>query len=182
DRFGVAPRREADADPERELLGADRSEVPACPDPRPGGGSALRAAGLLALPSHRERAPVQGKQRLHGAFHRERTPRGDVVRERLGSLRQPARRARVLGHGTIGMGDLIRLSIPEDLRARWRAAALLDSSPWVMALALVCGAVLADAVLWLLPASGRDLGKARELGIVSLSVLAGHSKSADTRG
>ena len=62
---------------------------------------------------------------------------------------------------------------------RMRRAAALDASPWVAALALAVGAVVARAVVHLLPASGSDVAAARALGIVSVTILANHSKSAE---
>jgi hypothetical protein len=75
-------------------------------------------------------------------------------------------------------------SVPgwDGLRERARRAAELDASPWVMALALALGAVLADLVLRALPRTGSDLEQARQLGIVSQTVLRGHPKSVDVRG
>ena len=57
-----------------------------------------------------------------------------------------------------------------------RRAAALDASPWVAALALAVGAVVARAVVHLLPASGSDVAAARALGIVSVTILANHSE------
>lgn len=65
-------------------------------------------------------------------------------------------------------------------RDRARRAASLDASPWVAAFALTVGAVVARAVVHLSPASGSDVAAARALGIVSVTTLAGHSKSAES--
>ena len=55
-----------------------------------------------------------------------------------------------------------------------------QAAPWVTTAALAAGALAARAAIWLLPASGSDVARARELGIVSVSILAGHSKSAES--
>ena len=51
---------------------------------------------------------------------------------------------------------------------------------WKAALALAVGAGVAWGVVRVLPASGSDVERARALGIVSISILAGHSKSAES--
>jgi hypothetical protein len=51
-----------------------------------------------------------------------------------------------------------------------------------MALALALAALLADLVLRRLPRTGSDLEQARQLGIVSLTILQGYPKSVDVRG
>jgi hypothetical protein len=51
---------------------------------------------------------------------------------------------------------------------------------WKAALALAIGAAAAWLVVRVLPASGSDVERARALGIVSISILAGHSKSAES--
>jgi hypothetical protein len=49
------------------------------------------------------------------------------------------------------------------------------TNPWIAALALA-----ARLAVWLTPARGADVARARALGIVSVSILAGHSKSAES--
>lgn len=66
------------------------------------------------------------------------------------------------------------------LRERWRRAARLDASPWLAGVALAAGAGVAWAVVHRLPAGGADVAAARALGIVSVTTLAGHSKSAES--
>jgi hypothetical protein len=51
---------------------------------------------------------------------------------------------------------------------------------WKAALALAVGAGAAWLVVRVLPAGGSDVERARALGIVSISILAGHSKSAES--
>jgi len=70
--------------------------------------------------------------------------------------------------------------MPENLQTRLRNAAALNASPWISAFALVAGAVVARLLIFLAPATGNDVEKAKALGIVSVSILAGHSKSADS--
>ena len=55
-----------------------------------------------------------------------------------------------------------------------------DASPWVAAAALAAGGAAARCAIWLMPATGSDVEQARKLGIVSVSILAGHSKSAES--
>jgi len=55
-----------------------------------------------------------------------------------------------------------------------------DAGFWIGAGALAAGTLAARAAIWLLPATGGDVARARELGIVSVSILAGHSKSAES--
>ena len=72
------------------------------------------------------------------------------------------------------------MELARDLQERLRRAATLEASLWVSALALAAGAVAARAIVFLVPAGGSDVAAARELGIVSVSILAGHSKSAES--
>ncbi len=65
-------------------------------------------------------------------------------------------------------------------RERMRRAAAREASPWVAALALAFGAIVALAAIHALPASAGDIDAARALGIVSVSTLAKHSKSAES--
>ena len=68
-----------------------------------------------------------------------------------------------------------------ELRERLRRASARADAPWVAGAALAIGAVAAWLVVRILPAEGADVAAARELGIVSQTILAGHSKSAETR-
>jgi hypothetical protein len=70
----------------------------------------------------------------------------------------------------------------DELRERCRRAAELDASPWIMALALVLAALLVDLLLPRLPRTGSDLEQARQLGIISRTILQGYPKSVDVRG
>jgi hypothetical protein len=72
------------------------------------------------------------------------------------------------------------MELARDFQERLRRAATLEASLWVSALALAAGAVVARAIVFLAPARGGDVAAARELGIVSVSILAGHSKSAES--
>jgi hypothetical protein len=72
------------------------------------------------------------------------------------------------------------MELARDFQLRLRRAATLQASPWISALALAAGAGVARTLVLLAPASGRDVEAARALGIVSVSILAGHSKSADS--
>ena len=69
----------------------------------------------------------------------------------------------------------------ERLRSAWRRAAARDESPWVMAVALLAAGLIAYLLLRWLPHTGSDVEKARQLGIVSQTVIQGYSKSADVR-
>ena len=69
----------------------------------------------------------------------------------------------------------------ENFQTRLRNAAALNASPWISALALVAGAVVARLLIFVAPATGTDVEKAKALGIISVSILAGHSKSATHR-
>jgi hypothetical protein len=71
-------------------------------------------------------------------------------------------------------------SAPSDFRLAIRRAAARPESPWLAGLALAAGAALAWAVVLALPSDGGDVARARELGIMSATTLAGHSKSAET--
>jgi hypothetical protein len=71
------------------------------------------------------------------------------------------------------------MQFARDFQMRLRRATTLKAHPLVSALALGAGAIAARAIVFLTPASGKDVAKARELGIVSVSILAGHSKSAE---
>ena len=70
----------------------------------------------------------------------------------------------------------------DELRERCRRAAELDACPWIMALALALAALLVDLVLPRLPRTGSDLEQARQLGIISRTILQGYPKSVDVRG
>jgi len=67
------------------------------------------------------------------------------------------------------------------IQARLRAASEVGASLWVAALALAAGAGAAWVIIHFLPARTDDVALARALGIVSETILAGHSKSADSR-
>lgn len=67
-----------------------------------------------------------------------------------------------------------------DFQMRLRNAVALNASPWISALALAAGAGVARALVFLAPTSGNDIAEAKALGIVSETILAGHSKSADS--
>src|SRR5947207_11932316 len=67
-----------------------------------------------------------------------------------------------------------------DFQMRLRNAGALKASPWISVFALSVGAVVARVLVFLAPAGGGDVEKAKALGIVSVSNLAGHSKSADS--
>lgn len=67
-----------------------------------------------------------------------------------------------------------------DFQMRLRNAAALKASPWIAAFALFVGAVVTRVLVFLAPSGGSDVAKAKALGIVSVSILAGHSKSADS--
>jgi hypothetical protein len=71
------------------------------------------------------------------------------------------------------------MALARDLQMRLRNAAALSASPWISALALTAGAIVARALIFLVPTSGSDVTAAKALGIVSISILAGHSKSAE---
>jgi hypothetical protein len=72
------------------------------------------------------------------------------------------------------------VELARDVQVRLRRAVTLEASLWVSALALAAGAGAARAIVLLAPASGGDVAAARALGIVSVSILAGHSKSAES--
>lgn len=67
------------------------------------------------------------------------------------------------------------------IQAKLRAASEVRASFWVAALALAAGAGAAWIIIHFLPARTDDVALARALGIVSETILAGHSKSADSR-
>src|SRR5713226_644295 len=67
------------------------------------------------------------------------------------------------------------------IQAKLRAASEVGASLWVAALALAAGAGAAWTIIHFLPARTDDVALARALGIVSETILAGHSKSADSR-
>ena len=72
------------------------------------------------------------------------------------------------------------MQFARDLQMRFERAVTLKAHPWVSALAIVAGGIVARIIVFLTPATGGDVAKARELGIVSATVLAGYSKSADS--
>ena len=63
---------------------------------------------------------------------------------------------------------------------RLQCAATLPASFWVAALALLVGALAARLSIHLLPTRTDDVVTARALGIISQTILAGHSKSGDS--
>jgi len=67
-----------------------------------------------------------------------------------------------------------------DLPIRLRRAAALNASPWISAFALIVGAFVAWLLASAIPKTGSDVVAAKTLGIVSISILAGYSKSADS--
>jgi hypothetical protein len=67
-----------------------------------------------------------------------------------------------------------------DFQMRLQRAATLKAYPWVSAIAIVAGGIVARVLVYLAPTSGHDVEKAKALGIVSVSILAGHSKSAES--
>jgi hypothetical protein len=71
------------------------------------------------------------------------------------------------------------MELARDFQVRLRRATTLGASLWISALALAAGAAMARLLVALAPASGGDVAAARALGIVSLSILADHSKSAE---
>lgn len=73
------------------------------------------------------------------------------------------------------------MQFARDLQQRLQHAAALRASLWITALALGLGGCVAWTLVYLLPVQTDDVAKARALGIVSETVLAGHSKSADSR-
>ena len=73
------------------------------------------------------------------------------------------------------------MAVLSSIQAKLRAASELGASLWVAALALAAGAGAARIVINFLPARTDDVALARSLGIVSETILAGHSKSADSR-
>ena len=66
-----------------------------------------------------------------------------------------------------------------DFQLRLRRAATLTSSPWVCAMALVAGVLVARPIVAVVPTNFSDLGTAKGLGITSESILGGHSITAD---
>lgn len=72
------------------------------------------------------------------------------------------------------------MQFARDFKTRLQGAARLRSHPLVVAIALVIGAVVAGVLVLLVPTNTDDVAKAKALGIVSVSILAGHSKSAET--
>jgi hypothetical protein len=74
----------------------------------------------------------------------------------------------------------VTLEAARELGPRLRRAAARPESLGVAALSLLAGAVAARAVVHALPSEGADVAAARALGIVSVSILQGHSKSAET--
>jgi hypothetical protein len=72
------------------------------------------------------------------------------------------------------------MQFARDFSTRLRNAAALKLSPWIATLALIAGGIAARVLVYFVPASGNDVEKAKALGIVSVSILAGHSKSADS--
>ena len=73
------------------------------------------------------------------------------------------------------------MAVLSSIQAKLRAASELGASLWVAALALAAGAGAARIVINFLPTRTDDVALARLLGIVSETILAGHSKSADSR-
>ena len=67
----------------------------------------------------------------------------------------------------------------QQFQKRLRHAAGQSASSWVSAIALCAGALSARAIIHFAPAGGADVAAARSLGIISVSVLANHSKSAE---
>jgi hypothetical protein len=61
-----------------------------------------------------------------------------------------------------------------------RRVAEPTAGPWVAAFALAVGALVARVAVYLVPGTGGDVDAARALGIVSVSILAGHSKSVES--
>lgn len=74
------------------------------------------------------------------------------------------------------------IDLARDAQMRMRRAAALKGSLWVGGLGLLAGACVARLLIHLLPPIGGDVAKAKALGIVSVSVLAGYSKSAESLG
>src|SRR5438270_857603 len=72
------------------------------------------------------------------------------------------------------------MELPRKIDMPLRRAAATPAALWVAAISLVAGAIAARVVVSLVPATGRDVAAAKALGIVSVSILAGHSKSAET--
>jgi hypothetical protein len=72
------------------------------------------------------------------------------------------------------------MELARDFQVRLRRACTLPTSLWIAALGLAAGAGIARIIVLLAPANGRDVAAARALGIVSVSILNGHSKSAES--
>ena len=72
------------------------------------------------------------------------------------------------------------MQFARDFQMRLRNAAALEASSWISVFALFVAAIVARVLVFLAPSGGDDVEKAKELGIVSASILAGHSKSADS--
>src|SRR5438552_5347891 len=68
----------------------------------------------------------------------------------------------------------------QDLPIRLRRAGALNASPWVSAFAVIVGAFVAWHLASAISKTGTDVATAKALGIVSISILAGYSKSADS--
>lgn len=71
------------------------------------------------------------------------------------------------------------MQLARDFQMRLRRAATLKASYWVAMIALIAGAIVARAVTSFVPNRGDDVAAAKSLGIVSVSILENHSKSAD---
>src|SRR5579864_1317476 len=67
------------------------------------------------------------------------------------------------------------------IQAKISAACDLKASLWIAAFALLVGAGLAWIIIHFLPAPTGDVDLARSLGILSETIVAGHSKAADSR-
>src|SRR4051812_25880561 len=67
------------------------------------------------------------------------------------------------------------------IQARITAACDLKASLWIAAFALLAGAALAWIIIHFLPIPADDVHLARSLGIDSETIVAGHSKAADSR-
>src|SRR5437660_681107 len=61
-----------------------------------------------------------------------------------------------------------------------RRGGALNASPWVSAFAVIVGAFVAWHLASEISKTGTDVATAKALGIVSISILAGYSKSADS--
>lgn len=67
------------------------------------------------------------------------------------------------------------------IEAKISAACNSKASLWIAAFALLAGAALAWIIIHFLPNAAGDVQLARSLGIVSETIVAGHSKAADSR-